>query len=303
MPAPSIGLALIARDEEAALPHLLGSVAGAFDQVALLDTGSTDRTVEVFEEWAAGEQLPLGHRVGCFEWCDNFAAARNAADELLSTDWLAWADCDDRIVGAMNLRLMAAKAPLTFAGIACSYVLGADEIGLRFKMHRPRLVRRGAGRWSGRVHERLDVDGRTANVPPSLCEWRHRRRLGPTDSRRNMAIAERWAEEEADNPRALATLATEEMMRSEDEPAALPRAVRILHRLHELPAVQAELSPAELIAASWAADGLLLGVAPALGAAVGHPDLLFRLALARPPWFWRDAGQAQDRPVEVAHVG
>lgn len=81
--APTVGLALIAKDEEEALPGLLASVEGAFDQVALLDTGSTDRTVEVFEEWSAAEKVrqpgfisTLGH----FEWCDDFAAARNAAD-------------------------------------------------------------------------------------------------------------------------------------------------------------------------------------------------------------------------------
>ena len=48
----SVGLAIIARDEAANLPWLLDSVRGAFDQVVLCDTGSTDATVEIFEQWA-----------------------------------------------------------------------------------------------------------------------------------------------------------------------------------------------------------------------------------------------------------
>jgi hypothetical protein len=99
MTAPTLGLALIAKNEESTLPHLLASTDGAFDQIALLDTGSTDRTVEVFEKWAK-TQSNTNCRVGHFEWRDDFAAARNAADELLDTDWLCTADCDDEIIGA-----------------------------------------------------------------------------------------------------------------------------------------------------------------------------------------------------------
>jgi len=49
---PTVGLAIIARDEQDDLPQLLASVEGHFDQVALLDTGSKDDTVGVFLRWA-----------------------------------------------------------------------------------------------------------------------------------------------------------------------------------------------------------------------------------------------------------
>lgn len=217
---PTLGLAVLAKDEQENLPHLLASVVGAFDQVALLDTGSSDRTVEVFEEWAQAQDLLLGHRVGRFEWCDDFAAARNAADELLATDWLCWADCDDVIVGAEKLRPLAARAE-RFAALACSYVLGSDEEGLRHRMHRPRLVRRGAGCWIGRVHESVVISGQGAFVSAAFCEWRHRRVGGPTDSRRNLAILRRWVEEEPENSRAQALLVCEEVM---DDAAGAPLA-------------------------------------------------------------------------------
>jgi len=64
---PTLGLSLIARDEERFLPGLLESIDGAFDQVALLDTGSTDRTVEIFTDWASRQSLPLGYAVANFD--------------------------------------------------------------------------------------------------------------------------------------------------------------------------------------------------------------------------------------------
>jgi len=47
----------------------LASVAGIFDDIVVMDTGSHDRTVEIAEA--------LGARVFHFPWVDSFAAARN----------------------------------------------------------------------------------------------------------------------------------------------------------------------------------------------------------------------------------
>ena len=57
--------------EERNLPHCLSSVAGLFDEIVVVDTGSTDRTAEIAREFGA--------RVFDFVWIDDFAAARNAA--------------------------------------------------------------------------------------------------------------------------------------------------------------------------------------------------------------------------------
>jgi glycosyltransferase involved in cell wall biosynthesis len=72
---------LIVKDEEHSLPRVLASIRGAFDRVVLVDTGSTDGTVAVFEEWALAERC--SYEIGRFEWRDDFAAARRHADALL----------------------------------------------------------------------------------------------------------------------------------------------------------------------------------------------------------------------------
>jgi glycosyltransferase involved in cell wall biosynthesis len=198
----TIGLSIIARDEEASLPGLLESVAGSFDQVVLADTGSTDRTVEVFEEWAEGQDLPLGWRVGSFEWCDDFGAARTFADSLLTTDWTCYANADDEVHGAAILRQVIAYLPPEVNGVkaAWDYCDGGPPLLT------VRAARRGVGRWVGRVHELLEVSGGVAVLPPQLAMWTHRRRRDEADwiagERRNDAILRKWLEDEPDNERA-----------------------------------------------------------------------------------------------------
>ena len=196
---PSLGLSIIARDEEANLPRLLASVAGAFDQVALLDTGSRDHTVEVFEEWAASQDLPLGRRVGRFKWRDDFAAARNAADALLETDWLCWADCDERANDATKLRGLVGSLPTEAVGVVC----GIDPCGDGHWLPRLRITRRGYSEWTGRAHELLGIDGPAAQVPPPLCGWVHRRNDWHESDQRDRRIIDRWLEDEPTNERAL----------------------------------------------------------------------------------------------------
>lgn len=190
----SVGLALIARDEEKQLPGLLSSIAGAFDQVALLDTGSEDRTVEVFEKWASRERPPLGYVVDHFEWSNDFAAARNAADEMLDVDWLCWADCDDEIIGAGRLRQIARRADSA----------GVDKVLFGYRLvggisgYRSRLIRKGTHRWTNPVHERHEWNGlRWSQVPPGVCCWQHRRHGGRSSSvDRNLRILRAWVHAE-----------------------------------------------------------------------------------------------------------
>src|SRR5271157_5579072 len=83
----SVSLTMIVRDEEANLPHCLSSVSGLFDEIVVVDTGSTDRTREIAREFGA--------RVFDFVWVNDFAAARNAALARAKGDYAFWLDADD----------------------------------------------------------------------------------------------------------------------------------------------------------------------------------------------------------------
>jgi tetratricopeptide (TPR) repeat protein len=226
---PTVGLALIARNEEKNLPALLESVQGAFDQVALLDTGSKDKTVEVFRTWAADEVERQKEnpdlcrpfvKVGHFEWCDDFSAARMAAHALLETDWHVWADCDDIIRGAEQLRGLAAAATPETAGYVFGYDYAHDEHGnCLCYLKRERLVRREFVDWDGKVHEAMPVRGYLQQVPAEMAEWYHAKTHGPDSTKRNLRILRAWHKEEPENPRVLAYLGTEELTRGKHKRA------------------------------------------------------------------------------------
>jgi tetratricopeptide (TPR) repeat protein len=217
MSAPTVGLALIVRDEEQTLPNLLESITGAFDQVVLVDTGSEDETIKVFEAWAKNQELPLNFNVARFTWIDDFAAARTYADSFLKTDWTCWADADDVLRGAENLRQLAANAPPETLAFICGYNYARDQHGnCACYLVRERLVRRGAGEWVGRVHESQLVRGPQTMVGPEVVEWIHQHPPDPTDSNeRNIRILEQWAEDAPEDPRVVGYLGTELLIKDE----------------------------------------------------------------------------------------
>src|SRR5690242_19447443 len=89
---PFISACLIVKNEEDNLARCLGSVASAVDEIVLVDTGSTDRTVEIAEQFGA--------RVFHFTWCDDFSAARNESLRHARGEWILWVDGDDELVEA-----------------------------------------------------------------------------------------------------------------------------------------------------------------------------------------------------------
>ena len=79
-PMLRISLCMIVRDEAENLERCLRSVAGVVDELCVLDTGSTDGTIELARR--------LGARVSSAPWTQDFSAARNASVALASGDWI-----------------------------------------------------------------------------------------------------------------------------------------------------------------------------------------------------------------------
>lgn len=91
-----LSAAIIARDEAVHLPACLASISGVVDETVVVDTGSTDATVEVAR--AAGAM------VASRPWDGSFATARNAALDLAKGTWVLYIDADERLSDADGLR-------------------------------------------------------------------------------------------------------------------------------------------------------------------------------------------------------
>lgn len=84
-----LSLCIIAKNEESTLPKCIRSAKSIVDEIVVLDTGSTDKTVAIAEE--------NGAKVYKYEWNNNFSAARNEALRYVTGDWVLVLDADERL--------------------------------------------------------------------------------------------------------------------------------------------------------------------------------------------------------------
>jgi tetratricopeptide (TPR) repeat protein len=87
----TVGLSMIVKNESQTLGPCLQSVSGIVSQIVIADTGSTDNTVAIAREFGA--------TVVAIPWENHFANARNAALQLMHTDWVLVLDADEELDG------------------------------------------------------------------------------------------------------------------------------------------------------------------------------------------------------------
>lgn len=84
-----LALSMIMRNEERDLTHCLESVRGIADEIVIADTGSTDSSIAIAQQFGA--------RIVHVPWTNDFAAARNAALAAVGTSWVLVLDADEQL--------------------------------------------------------------------------------------------------------------------------------------------------------------------------------------------------------------
>lgn len=95
---PEISLVLIVKNEEKDLPRCLESFKDIVKEIIVVDTGSTDKTVEIAKSFGA--------RVEYFEWTNDFAAARNESLKYATCEWILRTDADEYIEDSEKAKLL-----------------------------------------------------------------------------------------------------------------------------------------------------------------------------------------------------
>ena len=139
-----ISVCVIAKNEEAVIARCIDSVKDLAGEIVILDTGSTDRTMEIARE--------MGARVFEQPWEDNFAKAKNACMSHATGDYIFFLDADETFVGdAEMLKAEIAAFPdsdlyhgkMTYPNHAYEFVT-------------TKISPRGRGIWIGKCHEYLN---------------------------------------------------------------------------------------------------------------------------------------------------
>jgi tetratricopeptide (TPR) repeat protein len=152
----TISACLIVKNEQESLPRCLESIADIMDEIVVVDTGSSDRTIEIAEEF--------GCRVFRYTWTGDFSAARNESIKHAANDWLFIIDADEELPGGESEKLRAIISK-TKADIVSLTVYNKSPESGRVSSILPsvRLFRRQLGlRYEGIVHNRLTLP---ANIP------------------------------------------------------------------------------------------------------------------------------------------
>ncbi|MFA5032164.1 MAG: glycosyltransferase [bacterium] len=86
---PTISLCMMVKNEEKNLSKCLESVKDLADEIIIVDTGSSDRTVEIAKSYGA--------KIYYFNWCDDFSKARNETLKYATKEWIFSIDADEYI--------------------------------------------------------------------------------------------------------------------------------------------------------------------------------------------------------------
>lgn len=102
MNRPLISLCMIVKDEAESLAQCLNSVRGVAGELIIVDTGSTDHTVQIARS--------NGARIISFPWKGDFAAARNAGLQQAKGIWILVLDADEELdAGSREELLLCAE--------------------------------------------------------------------------------------------------------------------------------------------------------------------------------------------------
>lgn len=170
---------MIVKNEEGTLWNCLNSAKEIADEIIIVDTGSTDNSIEIAREFT--------EKVYEFEWVDDFAVARNYSFSHATMDYILWLDADDVLLEEDQKKLMELKKTLdpSVDSVSMIYNYGFDEYGnVTLSLRRNRLVKRSRNfKWYGDCHVYLEVSG---NILDSDICVSHKRIHHSTG--RNLAI-------------------------------------------------------------------------------------------------------------------
>jgi glycosyltransferase involved in cell wall biosynthesis len=152
-----LSVCMIVKNEEGALPACLESIKGIWDELIIVDTGSTDKTTQIATQYGA--------QVHHFAWCDDFAAARNESIAHAKGSWVLWLDADDVILPEDAVRLRALCVKLAQKAHSLLIKSSADGGNTGSVFNQIRLFPNHKGvHFEGRIHEQILPSLNAANI-------------------------------------------------------------------------------------------------------------------------------------------
>jgi glycosyltransferase involved in cell wall biosynthesis len=209
---------MIVKNEEKNIERALTWGKNIICEQIVVDTGSTDRTVEIAES--------MGAKVFHFEWINDFAAAKNFALSKAKGNWVAFLDADEYLSdeGALHLFEMLGRMQAPTGGIMLllPIVNLKDDGQAGSVVPQERVFSNPAFKYVGAIHEHLAPVKAGVNYVPVRCNDINIFHTGYTTAaytetnklERNIEMLRHELELKPDDPDAMAYLADALLVRN-----------------------------------------------------------------------------------------
>ncbi len=180
----TISLCMIVKNEEKVIGRCLDSIKEIVDEIIVVDTGSTDLTKNIVENYT--------NKIYDFKWEDDFSKARNFSFSKATKDYIMWLDADDIILENDIIKLKQLKNNLNPSSthvVMMKYNISFDEDNNpTFSYYRERIFLRKLNlKWVNPIHEVIVPIG---NIVYSDAAVSHKK-LYQNDPLRNIRIFEK----------------------------------------------------------------------------------------------------------------
>ena len=162
-----LSICVITLNEAHDLPRLLKSVEGIADEIVVVDSGSTDATVEIAQA--------AGARILTRAWT-NYAEQKNYAAAEAREDWILLLDGDEELSGELRKSILKWKAASpqfpVYEMARLAWFLGAWIHHSRwYPDWQRRLYDRRKAQFSGTIHESLQFQGSVGRLHGDLLHY------------------------------------------------------------------------------------------------------------------------------------
>jgi glycosyltransferase involved in cell wall biosynthesis len=169
-----ISVVIITLNEEDRLEDALISCRDIADEIVVVDSFSTDKTCEIAARYGATIYKHI---------FNDYGSQKNIALEKATHEWILNLDADERVSGTLKTQIMAFKQkPDLIENGADGYRINRKTFYLgRWIKHsgwypdaKLRLFRKCKSKWRGRIHEALDLEGKTERMSGDILHFTYR---------------------------------------------------------------------------------------------------------------------------------
>jgi glycosyltransferase involved in cell wall biosynthesis len=167
-----LSVCIITKNEEEELPRCLSSVKDIADEIIVIDDNSSDRTRTIAKEFGAKVYV---HEL------ENFASQKNYALGKATEDWVFFIDADEECTQELRdaIRQILTRAQDDGTN---GYLIPRRNIILGKEIKYSRwspdkhiwLFKREKGKWIGRIHEEVHVDGKVGEITSAKIHYQYK---------------------------------------------------------------------------------------------------------------------------------